>query len=151
MSYVTNVIISFSLVDENKQAEVDDFWLAGHNFEENLAEGEEREPEPGLFWLDDNGGNKNLETILGVGAYNGLSEEGLVGWLNKISWAYPESVQLMVQAQEEDRFRELKLQPCGLCGWLNRVSWVEQPTQAEPFFCTRPRDHSGEHSPTRRV
>jgi hypothetical protein len=54
-------------------------------------------------------GTKMLECEIYPGAFNHLDLNKLVAAINAAPWESPESVQLFVQGQDEDRFREVDL------------------------------------------
>jgi len=55
------------------------------------------------------GGTKYLESIIFLGAYNYLDLENFIKHLKLIQWEYPESVQLIVRKENEDRFEMINL------------------------------------------
>lgn len=55
------------------------------------------------------GGTKYLESIIFIGAYNYLDTVSFVKHLKLINWEYPESVQLIIKDEDEDRFEMINL------------------------------------------
>lgn len=112
MSEVTNLIISFSIGEDEKSriTEVNLFFNNGRGFKINSADFEE-----GTNWLGKEnrkrwyGGSKMLETPLYLGAFNHLDLKGLVEHMKEIEWEEPENVQLIVKAKESDKFKIIEL------------------------------------------
>ena len=108
MSEVTNLIISFSIGEDEKSriSEVNLFFNNGRGFKINSADFEEGRNWRGKpnrkRWY---GGSKMLETPLYLGAFNHLDIEGLIEHLKEIDWEEPENVQLIVKTQESDTFK----------------------------------------------
>lgn len=97
MSYVTNLILSFSVIENtlNRLKEINSYFEEGCGFvyveDEILPRG----------WY---GGTKYLEVELFIGAFNYLDEEELINHIKSINFEEPESVQLIIQRQYEDTF-----------------------------------------------
>lgn len=112
MSVVTNLIISFSVLEDEKSriGEVNAFFNNGRGFKINSADFEEEESWPekgsGKRWY---GGSKILETPLYIGVYNHLDLEGLVAYMKTIEWEEPENVQLIVKEQGADKFKIIEI------------------------------------------
>ena len=109
MSVVTNLILSFSILEDERSrvSEINFFENNGRGFELATADFErENNPSSNKTWY---GGTKFLETPLYIGAYNHLDVEGLIEHLKIVNWEYPESVQLFLKEQESDKFRILEL------------------------------------------
>ena len=104
MSWVTNVILHIGFGDTDKLQRVNEFF--------------ERDEIRGFVSLSDEslprgwyGGTKYLEAYLSVGAFNHLNLNHLLDYLRSIQWSQPESVQLMIKAQEDYKFRIIELFP----------------------------------------
>ena len=111
MSLVTNLILSFSILEDetSRVSEINLFENNGREFELATADFErENNPSSNKAWY---GGTKFLETPLYVGAYNHLDIDGLVEHLKIVNWEYPASVQLFLKEQESDKFRIIELIP----------------------------------------
>jgi hypothetical protein len=101
MSYVTNVLLLFSL-------------------EENLIEGEFREKAPVIGgvngWLEEHafagmenlsvhaGREKAMQANIYGGAYNYFDVDEFAEFLKEQSWRAPHSVQLLVKCEEDGKF-----------------------------------------------
>lgn len=107
MSEVTNLILSFSNVEDEKSRiyEVNLFFNNGRGFQIESADFEEGEDRFGKKnkkrWY---GGSKFLETPLYIGAFNHLDFDGLKDHLRDIEWEQPESVQLIVKGPDSNIF-----------------------------------------------
>ena len=107
MSEVTNLIISFSIMEDeiSRTLDLDLFFNNGRDFKvvsadyqaDNDKKGQDRQR-----WY---GGSKALETPLFIGAYNHLDLDGLIEHLKNIDWEEPENVQLIVKSQHSDKFK----------------------------------------------
>lgn len=112
MSNVTNLIISFSIVEDekNRMREVNAFQNNGHGFKINSADFQ-----PEANWIGQKskkrwyGGSNMLETPLYVGAYEDLDIEGLVHHMKMIEWEELENVQLIMKEQDSDKFKIVDL------------------------------------------
>lgn len=102
MSVVTNAILHMSNMEreEDRLNDVNKFFP----------------PETGFVDVDDPklptgwyGGTKMLEAPLALGAFNHLDLEGLITHLKSIPWEEPQEVQLIVQEQEDEKFRIIEL------------------------------------------
>jgi hypothetical protein len=102
MSWVTNVILHLGpafiagAYEKRLLAKVNHYFLPGNGL---VSVDDDRLPSG---WY---GGNKGLEVSLAIGAFNNLDLERFVTHLRTIDWPSPESVQLIVREQEDDRFR----------------------------------------------
>jgi hypothetical protein len=103
MSYVTNLILTFDVMEEEKEreAEIQEFFIhkdaRGAGFvscdDEKLPHG----------WY---GGTKALETNVYIGAFNFINLDDLISHLrHDVKWEYPENVRLMICDQNEEAFR----------------------------------------------
>ena len=109
MSFVTNLILSFSIREDEKSRvdELNLFQNNGRGFELVSVDFErEINPESDRTWY---GGSKFLETPLFIGAYNHLDIDGLIEHLKIVNWEYPEDVQLFLKEQEFDTFKIIEL------------------------------------------
>lgn len=101
MSDVTNVILKVACGDENKVTQIEPKASSkGTPFvscsEASLPHG----------WY---GGNKFLECEIFPGAFNYLDINDLTRQVKTVKWSYPKDVQLWVQGQNDDRFREIDI------------------------------------------
>lgn len=105
MSHVTNLILTYPLAFGMADVDEPDHRLQEVNlfFDEQRGFARVREAA---------GGDKYLETVVLVGAFNGLDLKGLVAHLRALSWKqgrvrewdYSRRVQLFVQEQDDDGF-----------------------------------------------
>lgn len=108
MSKVTNLIISFSIVEDEKSrtSEINLFTNNDRGFKINSADFEEvHDMEKGINRTRWYGGSKILETPLYVGAYNHLDLDKLMEHLKSINWLMPECVQIIVKEQDSEKFK----------------------------------------------
>lgn len=100
MSYVTNVILSYSIIEKDEKIEeINKF------FEKDTAPFVSVDsPELPHGWY---GGTKMLETPLFIGAFNHLRLDQLMHHIAQIEFEEPQSVQLIVKDQEDDVFKIL--------------------------------------------
>lgn len=116
MSTVTNTILTFALdeeryTEEHPQgddargviAEVNEYWKQKYGDAAIVSDGFRHPPE---VW---HGGTKALECYVFVAAFNYLGLKEFVKHLRSIKWDAPSRVQLFVQEQEDDVFREVHL------------------------------------------
>lgn len=102
MSVVTNIILTFSCLEDEKERlrEINTFFpdISGLTScdDDKLPRG----------WY---GGTKMLETNICIGAFNHLDFERFLEHMKTIKWRYPEYAQIIVQEQEDDRFRFIEL------------------------------------------
>lgn len=101
MSVVTNIILSFSIM-ENEISDIEDSytnmvlinnWLRKHDH--------------GAFGEDAtiaSGGEKHLETPVYLAAFNFFDLDEFLAFLRTLPWEEPENVQVFVQGQEEEKF-----------------------------------------------
>lgn len=89
MSYVTNVVLMTSLLDDKIVHEFINPWLVSQ------GQGE-------LAKIDEYaGGNKAMEVDLYAGAFNHLNTEAFIPVVIAPNWRVPEELILMVQAEME--------------------------------------------------
>ena len=104
MSLVTNVILSFHLLEARSESPDGEYryalmyplnaWLTEQGY--------------GPFGPDADrvaGGTKHLETPLYVAAFNYLDVDAFMARLRTLPWEYPSAVQVFLQTQEENTFR----------------------------------------------
>jgi len=102
MSNVTNVILSFSIIEE--EYELQDFqhykimdkinqWLYDSKYGQFSKELTEYA-----------GGNKVTETPIYIAAFNHFNIDAFVEFIKTLNWEEPEDVQIFIQTQDEDRF-----------------------------------------------
>ncbi len=99
MSVVTNIILSFSIIDEDDEETTrDDARLVQINkFFNNRR---------GFMEIADDciGGSKRLEHPTFIGAFNYFDLNGFIRHLETLKWVEPENVQVFVCEQEQDRY-----------------------------------------------
>ena len=106
MSVVTNVMLSFSIGEEDYEA--GDGW--GHPIVDEINK---------LLVNDHHGklvnvarfagGEKHMETDVYMGAFNIFDTKQFITYVNMMNWTEPEHVQVFVQEQEEYSFTEMKV------------------------------------------
>lgn len=108
MSHVSNVILSFSVLEneEQRMQEINKYLLEVENQQFENADFKVGD----RFWY---GGHKVLETPLWVGAFNYLHIGDLLQFMQGVSWDYPDEVQLIVKDQHSDIFKILTLDDWG--------------------------------------
>lgn len=103
MSYVTNVLLSFSVMEDadGRVAEVNDH-LAEHSRGQKL--GDIWQSDPPVY-----GGHKCMERPLYGAAFNYVEVKRFIEAVRSASWKEPEYVQVFICDQEDDVFTETKL------------------------------------------
>lgn len=101
MSYVTNVLLSFSIMEdaEARVAEVN----------ENLAEHSQGQKLGDIWQSDVYGGSKYMEVPLYGAAFNYVEAARFIEAVRSASWKEPEHVRVYVCDQDDDAFTETKL------------------------------------------
>lgn len=56
------------------------------------------------------GGNKCMQCDVFIGAINYLDIDNFINQINKISWEHPESLQFLLQKEEDEYFTAYKLE-----------------------------------------
>jgi len=106
MSVVTNAILTYSILEQedetNRIGEVNKFFGESRGFVHCDTPTLER------GWY---GGTKMLETNVAIGSFNHLRLNDFVEHLESIKWEEPQNVQLIVQEQDDERFRIITLAP----------------------------------------
>ena len=100
MSYVANVILSFSICEDEgpRMAEVNSFFV--REGQERLN-GFNRYPDPDCCL----GGSKRLERPSFVAAFNYLPTKQFIEHVrNAVHWEFPEQVQLFICGQDDERY-----------------------------------------------
>lgn len=108
MSVVSNVIFSFSISEKENgffysNMEKINKWLQERNY--------------GVFSVDVDvisGGRKHLEAPLFVAAFNYFVLEDFCNFVRSLKWEYPDFVQIIIQEQEDGKFR--LIEPCRVIG-----------------------------------
>jgi hypothetical protein len=99
-SVVANVVPKTSVGDKDRIAKLNKVFRSGKEFvscdDDSLPRG----------WY---AGGKFLECEIYNGAFNGLVLEELIEAIRNVDWDDPRRVQLFIQAQEEDRLKEVDL------------------------------------------
>lgn len=93
MSHVDNVILTTSVIDASRIEVVNAKFSSGGKF----------------VACKYSAGTKALETNIYPGAFNYLNLDDLIFAIESVTWASPETVQLFIQGQDEDRFRDVPL------------------------------------------
>ncbi|WP_424001472.1 hypothetical protein [Maribacter sp. IgM3_T14_3] len=108
MSVVSNVILSFSVGEDESQRmkDVNEFDINGNKINLVSADFQRKENYEAKAWY---GGSKYLEKPLYIGAYNNLNLNAFIDHLKTIIWDEPENVQLIINEQNEDLFKVVRL------------------------------------------
>lgn len=99
MSYVTNIIVSTSILDEEKMADINTLLFQQHGGADLLPVREEA------------GGNKFLEATVYLAAYKQFDLDKCISSLRLIKWEDPAELQLFVKGEDDERFREVEVFP----------------------------------------
>jgi hypothetical protein len=117
MSYVTNVLLSFSVMEDSYETDGEDIysimtlvntWLMERGY--------------GAFGqhVDHvSGGHKHLETPLFAAGFNMFDLGDFLDMLRTLPWKEPSNVQVFVQEQDEDKFRIIE--PCVMGDVSSRI------------------------------
>jgi len=105
MSYVTNVIITASLFEEDEIAN-DEFIVPAIDQINAVLTNQGKGT---LSRVTAESSGKNLETMIYVGAFNYLGKEEILGIVRAAKWEAPEHVQVFIQRQEENLFALYKI------------------------------------------
>lgn len=93
MSVVTNLLVSFSILEDD-DARLEDLnrWLDG-----------EQHPPLVNFWRmrECYGGSKHMEAPLLAGAFNHFEMIPFIAFLRTVRWEWPDEVQVLVRAPDE--------------------------------------------------
>src|SRR5882762_1651806 len=100
MSVVTNVILKTAVAEDYGIQILNSIFESGQGF---VACDDPALPRG---WY---AGSKMLECEIYPGSFNYLDIESLVRAIQYVNWRNPDSVQLFVQEQEENRFKEIPL------------------------------------------
>jgi hypothetical protein len=96
MSHVTDVIITASLLDDDKQPALQ-AWFDAH-----------RKGEAGPRRVDQHaGGGKALQTAVYIGAHNYITDDEIVALLRSVPWDVARWVQCFVKHEHEDHYSPL--------------------------------------------
>ena len=101
MSVVTNVILSFSVLENIKV--IDNQLIAN---EVNLISIDDEKLPSGWY-----GGSKFMEANLYIGAVNGFDIKDYLWRLNKIDWECKGEVQFLVKGEDDDLFKSIPVFP----------------------------------------
>lgn len=93
MSRVTNAILTLAAGDDRVD-QINKFFTG-----------------TGFLKVEKVGGSKWLECTIAIGAFNHLDLAELIEHIRMIQFNFPESVQLIVQEQEDDKFRIIDMFP----------------------------------------
>jgi len=108
MSVVSNVIFSFSISEYSYEKEEDDIYPNMEKINNWLQENSY-----GVFSVDVDaisGGKKHLETPLFVATFNYFNIKDFCNFVRSLKWECPDCVQVIIQEQEDDKFR--LIEPC---------------------------------------
>jgi hypothetical protein len=108
MSHVDNVILTFSILEDEVERDGSDVYPVMDAVNEWLREriGQSFGPDLGGQHAA-YGGHKALETPMFVAAFNGLPEDGFLALLATLPWEWPDDVQVLIQRQHDERFEIL--------------------------------------------
>lgn len=107
MSDVTNIILSFSIVEKTiKSFGKEEYlnvisvntWLYARKYG-NIGENAY------------SGGNKEIETALFFAAFNHFNSQVFLQFLKSLPWIAPEEVQMMVKGQHDEKFTMIDVFP----------------------------------------
>jgi hypothetical protein len=103
MSVVTNVVVSYDELEHDNPSNLAELraWFEPIGGIRAIAGGDRGWSRPPSWW----GGTKNPECELWGGAYNGLDHAAFWNHMNRLRWAYPDSVQVFIKEQEDVRFQ----------------------------------------------
>jgi hypothetical protein len=105
MSEVTNLIISFSVIEDEKSRikDINSFYNNGRDFKIISADYQSQNKIINTKrWY---GGSKKLETPLYIGAFNSLNTEELIAFMKNLDWEDPSNVQLITKEHNSDKFK----------------------------------------------
>ena len=99
MSHVTDIILMTAIEDGAKTKE-------GHPNVDKLNEYIEREHcKHKLLRVDEHsGGRKEMQCDVFMAAINYMDIDGFIEWFSIIAWEHPESVQLLIKDEHDDKF-----------------------------------------------
>lgn len=111
MSVVTNLILAIASSDNEMDIinEVNSFVYRGINMNLVSADFNKNDGKRTVWY----GGTKYLEAGIYIGAFNNFPLADFVEHLKNIKWECPESVQLIVKEQNEDKFKIINV--CDTC------------------------------------
>ena len=100
MSRVSNVIVTFSALEQpSKIMEINQFFINA-GYERGLVSIEDESLPPGWY-----GGNKPFESEIMIGAFNFLNTDDLISHVDGTRWEDRSSVQVFLQEQTDKKFR----------------------------------------------
>lgn len=100
MSRVSNVIVTFSAVEQPSRIVDVNLFFVNAGYECGLVSIEDETLPPGWY-----GGNKPFEAEVLIGAFNFLRTDTFIAHVQAISWEDRASVQVFLQEQTDKRFR----------------------------------------------
>jgi len=107
MSQVTNLILTFSIGEDEDRCINAVNSYEYRNLKMNLVSVDfNKDLEKGTTWY---GGTKFMEARIYLGAFNYLDIQDFRNYLKTIAWQYPDLVQLIVQEQDDDKFKIIEL------------------------------------------
>lgn len=107
MSRVTNIILSFSTVeDEDARIKEVNAFQYRHLQLDLVSADYNKDMEKGTVWY---GGTKFLETRIYVGAFNYFDTQAFLAHVKQISWEEPEDVLLIIKEEWDTRFKLVSL------------------------------------------
>jgi hypothetical protein len=100
MSWVTNIILSTSILDADKSADLNAAIRQPY-----------KDPFGALMVIsrDDAGGDKQLEATIYLAAFNRLNLERFLTAVRAVPWDDPEELQLFIKGEDDERFSEIEL------------------------------------------
>lgn len=110
VSYVTNAIFTYSILEKDRAREADLHLATARVFVHDINDRDAVEDCWHQYWLrlDDNydayGGSKAMETQVFVAAFNYFDDVAFMAEVATIPWEHPAEVQLIAMRQEDDRW-----------------------------------------------
>jgi hypothetical protein len=100
MSWVTNIILSTSILDADKSADLN---AAIHRHY--------KDPFGALMVIsrDDAGGDKELEATIYLAAFNGFDLDRFLVAIRAVLWDDPEELQLFIKDEDDEHFSEISV------------------------------------------
>jgi hypothetical protein len=101
MSYVSNVILSFSIGEGDSERDHADVIERVNEYFARESKNGFRIPEHNDWY----GGSKTLERPTFIGAFNYIGLDDFLDHLRTLPWKEPESVQVIICDQHDDEYR----------------------------------------------
>jgi hypothetical protein len=125
VSDVTNLILIFSTTETDLREmdpALDRLVAVNQFFDEGFGLVSVHDARLPNAWY---GGSKHLETEIAIGAMNHLDLDAFLNHVRSVEWAYPYAVQVVVQGQQEWKFRLIDAFPDADVA-MNRF-WEKRP------------------------